>query len=176
MGRDGMKEEITVAQSLRHARHVFLNELQLIQMYLDLGRTADIQAMIRSHAEAAVQSNRLYALGLKETEEWLLLSKMRFPMMICELECQAEEAPGHLDSEFAGMLETLALSVQEREDPFTEIDCCLRFFSGKGRFTMAVELDGEWTDIELPAIPGLNVRKECKSGRMLITATAQMEG
>ncbi|HSI66057.1 MAG TPA: Spo0B domain-containing protein [Planococcus sp. (in: firmicutes)] len=176
MGRDGMEETITVAQSLRHARHDFLNELQLIQMYLDLGRTADAQAMIRSHAEAAVQSNRLYALGLTRTEEWLLLSKLRFPMMICELECQAVEATEHLDSEFAGILETLALSMQERENPFTEINCRLRFFSGKGRFTMAVELDGDWPDIELPAIPGLNVRKECKSGRISITATAQMEG
>lgn len=176
MGRDGMKETITVAQSLRHARHDFLNELQLIQMYLDLGRAADVQAMIRSHAEAAVQSNRLYALGLEKTEEWLLLSKLRFPMIVWELNCSAQEAPAHVDSDFANMLETLALGLQEHANPFHEIKCRIRFQSGDGQFLMAVEWDGEWPGMELPAVSGLNIRKECKSDSVLVTAAAQMEG
>ncbi|MBZ5201228.1 Spo0B domain-containing protein [Planomicrobium chinense] len=84
-----MKETKTVAQSLRHARHDFLNELQLINMYLDLGRQEEAQAIIRSHAEAAMHLSRLSGLKMPMTEEWLLLSKWQHPEFHFRVECLA---------------------------------------------------------------------------------------
>ncbi|RLJ87210.1 Spo0B domain-containing protein [Planococcus citreus] len=103
-----MDDRLTVAQSLRHARHDFLNELQMIKLNLDLGRTDRAQALIRTYAEAAMHQSRLSALSMPETEEWLLTAGWRFPELRLAVFCEAERAPRELDAVLCSWLETFA--------------------------------------------------------------------
>ncbi|TWT09028.1 Spo0B domain-containing protein [Planomicrobium sp. CPCC 101079] len=171
-----MKDTLTMAQSLRHARHDFLNELQLIKMNLDLGRIEQAQKIIRSHAEAAVHASRLAALKLPKTEEWLLVSKWRFPEFGFRIECMAEKAPHSLDVEFAETLEAIVQAINERMDPWEEYDCRIELASTASAFTLTVDAAGNWADVEVPQVPELQVRKECAEGRTVFTVSAQMEG
>ncbi|WKA56264.1 Spo0B domain-containing protein [Planococcus shixiaomingii] len=171
-----MEDTLTMAQSLRHARHDFLNELQLIKMNLDLGRIERAQAIIRSHAEAAVHASRLAALKLPKTEEWLLVFKWRFPEFQVQLDCAAVKAPQKLDSEFAEVLETVVQAIRKQMDPAVEYQCRIRVAADNSVFTVALDLNGNWADFDIPPVSEVQVRKECSEDRTIFTVYAQMEG
>ncbi|WKA60022.1 Spo0B domain-containing protein [Planococcus shenhongbingii] len=171
-----MKEMTTVAQSLRHARHDFLNELQLINMYLDLGRQEEAQAIIRSHAEAAVHLSRLAGLKMPLTEEWLLLAKWQHPEFHFHVECLAHRAPVELDAAFTRLLELFVATALPQMDPYAEHECCVRLANEEESLMMEITLNGNWTEIEFPEVSGLYAVKECDSDSMKLTVRAQMEG
>ncbi|MBT2569161.1 Spo0B domain-containing protein [Planococcus sp. ISL-110] len=171
-----MGKKITVAQSLRHARHDYLNELQLIKMNLDLGRLQEAQAIIRSHAEAAMHASRLSDIGLPLTEEWLLTANWRFPGFHFHLECPAVKAPAHLDAVFRDFLEKFVEAAKERLDPYQAFDCAILLVSSAASFEMNITCPGNWLDLELLETQGFTVRKECSEDSTLIAVRAQMEG
>lgn len=170
---DGTK---SVAQSLRHARHDFMNELQLISMYLDLGQPEKAQAMIRSHAEAAVQLSHLTALHMPQMEEWLLVSKWRFPEIRFVLEVSARAGEPELDSAFAGFLEAFFQAIRSQLDPYIEYICTLRIFNEGPSLVLALSLNGDWQDFSCPEESALHATEQCEGDGMKWTIRAQMEG
>lgn len=170
-----MKTPMTVAQSLRHARHDFLNELQLIKMNLDLGRVDEVQAIIRSHGEAAVQMSRLSGLKMEKLEEWLLLAQWRYPEFRIHLSCLAAKAPVHLDTAYSKAIEYVMETAIGQTDPYAEYDCFVEI-SNEGSFFIAeIRLTGEWTDLQVPATE-LEIVKACGPDGLNIAIRAQMEG
>lgn len=171
-----MKQQLTVAQSLRHARHDFLNDLQLIGMNLDMDRVQEAKRVIRSHAETAVQWSRLAALRMPEMEEWLLTAKWRFPEVDFGMECPAHKGAVRLDAAFADWLEnftTEAIRAIEQEE---KISCRIRITEDEEHFQLAISLEGEWNKLKLPEIQGLLARKECADGSLTVIVSTQMEG
>lgn len=166
----------SVVQSLRHARHDFLNDLQLIGMYLDLGQPEKAKAMIRSHAEAAVHMSRLAGLGMPMTEEWLLLSKWRYPELAFDIECTAFAGIAKLDGAFAGMLETFAETVRPQMDPFAEYVCTISIFNETESLAMDISLNGDWQDLPFPEISLGTAVITCGSDGVKMAVRAQMEG
>ena len=171
-----MEKTITVAQSLRHARHDFLNDLQLIKMNLDLGRLQEAQAIIRSHAEAAMHASRLADLGLPLTEEWLLTANWRFPGFNFGVECPALKAPAHLDADFRRFLENFVESAKGRLSPYQAFYGAISLTSSAASFEMKIECPGNWLDLDVLETPGFMVRKECSEDSTMIAVRAQMEG
>lgn len=171
-----MDNHVTVAQALRHARHDFLNELQLIQMKLDLGREQEVQSIIRSHAEAAVRLGRLSALQMPATENWLLTAEWRFPDFRFHLECFAENGAGTKDGAFAYWLEHFFNGLEPRMDMAAATSCRTELNEQQSVFEITLELDGHWQDSSLPEVPGLLARKEIAAGNTKIVVSAKMEG
>ncbi|SDI20367.1 stage 0 sporulation protein B (sporulation initiation phosphotransferase) [Planococcus glaciei] len=171
-----MKETKTVAQSLRHARHDFLNELQLINMYLDLGRQEEAQAIIRSHAEAAVHLSRLSGLKMPMTEEWLLLSKWQHPEFHFRVECLAAKGITEKDAAFLAVLEQFVHTVEPKLDPYAEYAGLILLKNEGESLTMELALNGNWTDLEIPEVSNLHAVKECGPDGLRVTVRAQMEG
>ncbi|WP_394119751.1 Spo0B domain-containing protein [Planococcus donghaensis] len=171
-----MEKTITVAQSLRHARHDFLNELQLIKMNLDLGRLQEAQAIIRSHAEAAMHASRLADIGLPLTEEWLLTANWRFPGFNFRVECPALKAPVHLDADFRRFLEAFVESAKERLSPYQAFYGVISLTSSTASFEMEISCPGNWLDLDVLETLGFMVRKECSEDSTMIAVRAQMEG
>ena len=171
-----MEKTLTVAQSLRHARHDFLNELQLIKMNLDLGRLQEAQAIIRSHAEAAMHASRLADIGLPLTEEWLLTANWRFPGFNFGVECPALKAPAHLDADFQFFLESFVESAKDRLDPYQAFDGTILLTSSAASFELRITCPGNWLDLDVLGTQGFTVRKECSEDSTMIAVRAQMEG
>ena len=171
-----MKETKTVAQSLRHARHDFLNELQLINMYLDLGRKEEAQAIIRSHAEAAVHLSRLSGLKMPMTEEWLLLSKWQHPEFHFGVECLAMTGIAEKDAAFAGLLEQFVQTAEPELDPYAEYAGHILLKNEGESLTLEIVLNGNWTDLPVPEVSNLHAVKECGPDGLRVTVRAQMEG
>jgi len=171
-----MEKTMTVAQSLRHARHDFLNELQLIKMNLDLGRLQEAQAIIRSHAEAAMHASRLSDIGMPLTEEWLLTANWRFPGFNFHVECPALKAPAQLDADFQRFLERFVASAKDRLDPYQAFYGAILLTSSAASFEMKITCPGNWLDLDVVETPGFTVRKECSEDSTMIAVRAQMEG
>ena len=171
-----MEETITVAQSLRHACHDFLNELQLIKMNLDLGRLQEAQEIIRSHAEAAMHASRLSDIGLPLTEEWLLTANWRFPGFNFHVECSAAKAPTHLDAAFRLFLESFVEAAKGRLEPYQAFYGTVSLASSSTLFEMKITCPGNWLDLDVLKVQGFTARKECSENNTLIVVRAQMEG
>lgn len=171
-----MEKTITVAQSLRHARHDFLNELQLIKMNLDLGRPQEAQAIIRSHAEAAMHASRLSDIGMPLTEEWLLTANWRFPGFNFHVECPAKTAPTDLDADFRRFLEHFVESAKERLSPYQAFYGEILLTSSAASFELKITCPGNWLDLDILEIQQVTVRKECSEDSTMIAVRAQMEG
>lgn len=170
-----MDDRLTVAQSLRHARHDFLNELQMIKLNLDLGRTDRAQALIRTYAEAAMHQSRLSALSLPETEEWLLTAGWRFPELRLTMSCEAPQAPSELDTTLCQWLESFAKAVKEAFSDAWPYPVELRIIEVDGRFSLELSGPGDWSSLVLDS-PQLAIGKACGSDRSKVEIHAQMEG
>jgi stage 0 sporulation protein B (sporulation initiation phosphotransferase) len=171
-----MKETTTVAQSLRHARHDFLNELQLINMYLDLGRSEEAKAIIRSHAETAVHLSRLTGLKMPRTEEWLLLAKWQHPEFHVSVECLATKGLPEKDEAFAALLASFVRTAEPQLSPDMDYECCITLANEEKSLVMAIALNGNWTDFSFPEVSHLQALKECGPDGLRVTVRAQMEG
>ena len=68
MGND----KLTLVQALKFARHDFLNELQLILLYIDLGKLPEAKQKIMDTTDAMRQVAMLEKLGLPAVETWLV--------------------------------------------------------------------------------------------------------
>ncbi|WP_318615172.1 Spo0B domain-containing protein [Sporosarcina sp. YIM B06819] len=68
MGND----KLTLIQALKFARHDFLNELQLILLYIDLGKLPEAKQKILETTDAMRQTAMLERLGLPAVEAWLV--------------------------------------------------------------------------------------------------------
>lgn len=170
-----MEDRLTVAQSLRHARHDFLNELQMIKLNLDLGRTEQAQALIRTYAEAAMHKSRLSALGLPETEEWLLTAAWRFPELRISFLCEAQKAPGVADAPMRAWLEAFAGWLKDAFPDAWPYPLDIRLLENHGRFSLELSGPGDWSG-NLMESQQLAIGKACGSDRSKIEVHAQMEG
>ena len=65
------KNQLTVTEALKFARHDILNELQLVLIHIDLGDTAKARSAILHATDKMKQVSSLSLLGLPETEEWI---------------------------------------------------------------------------------------------------------
>lgn len=65
------KEQLNMSKALKFARHDFLNELQLVLMYIDLGKVPEAKKAIQNATEGIRQLSILDRLGLPETEKWI---------------------------------------------------------------------------------------------------------
>ncbi|MDJ0331010.1 Spo0B domain-containing protein [Planococcus sp. S3-L1] len=171
-----MGKPMTVAQSLRHARHDFLNDLQLIKMNLDLGRLQEAQAIIRSHAEASMHASRLADIGLPLTEEWLLTANWRFLEFDFQVMCLAVQAPAQKDAELRRFLEDFVQSAKLHLTPYEVYSSEILLTSSSSFFEISITGPGSWLDLKLMESAGFTVTKECSEDSVMIVVRAQMEG
>ena len=171
-----MNDKLTVAEALKHARHDFLNKLQLIKINADLGKTDRISGLIRDFADIAQVQSCLENLRMPETEEWLLTAGWRFPDMEFHLECAGLEAPSAYDTEIRDFLEMLFHSVCESYTGETEASCTLRMCGDEEPFCLEVIFEG----VE-PAMPDagsdlLQVSKAHSATSTVLRITPKTEG
>ena len=66
------KKELTMAQALKFARHDFLNELQLILLYIDLGKIAEARQKDYGYNRTDASDMRCWkGLECLHVETWL---------------------------------------------------------------------------------------------------------
>lgn len=171
-----MKRFYSTADLLRQARHDHLNDLQLVKLYLDLGKPERVTALIQAAAKQADVWRRLSALNLPKTEEWLLLAEWRFPELKITVECIASAAPKEMDGAISEIAESVMTKIRENLEKADGCACTIRLSNEQGDFRLAFSAEGVRGIGELPEVPGIGLKIEEEGKLLLIEATAQMEG
>jgi stage 0 sporulation protein B (sporulation initiation phosphotransferase) len=82
------KEQLSLSKALNFARHDFLNDLQIVLMYIDLGKVPEAKKAIQNATEGIRQLSILDRLGLPETEQWISTFGWMYSAFRTTLECE----------------------------------------------------------------------------------------
>lgn len=117
------KPELTVAEALRFSRHDYLNELQLILMYIDLGELTKAKETIHRTTDAIGQLSKLNKLGLPATERWLSTFSWIYTAYETKLSCTIEPGVRKVeDAVLASYLATVFNDVEDVLDALSEYE------------------------------------------------------
>ncbi|WP_188006624.1 SPOB-a domain-containing protein [Sporosarcina sp. ANT_H38] len=115
--------KITTAQALKFARHDFLNELQLVLLYIDLDKLPEAKQKILETTDRMREVALLERLGLPAVEIWLTTFDWLYgafsKTMTCTIASGIREAD---DTEVAKYLERLFSEMEKTLDPTSEYE------------------------------------------------------
>ncbi|MCG7345023.1 Spo0B domain-containing protein [Sporosarcina sp. ACRSL] len=114
-------ENLTIEQALKFARHDFLNELQLMLLYMDLGKTSEARRTLLESTERMRHISMLEKLRLPKTELWLSTFEWRHTAFSKRLQCNIIAGNRIAnDVAVADYLEKLIGIVEQSVDPLNE--------------------------------------------------------
>lgn len=140
-----MDKPLTVSEALRFANHDFLNQLHLIQMYLDLQHVDEAKQVIQRVAEQSKMLSNVNKLGLPKTIEWLQTVSWRYPAWQVTLSSNVQQAANELlDSHIVQYLENTVIHLEEALDPYMEQALSILVECHAGSFFIEVHFRGQW--------------------------------
>ncbi|MDW0112367.1 MULTISPECIES: Spo0B domain-containing protein [Sporosarcina] len=114
-------ENLTIGSALKFARHDFLNELQLMLLYLDLGKTAEARKTLLETTERMRHVSLLEKLQLPETELLLSTFDWMYTVFSKSLTCHIEAGPRAVEDEaVVSYLKALLKTIEEGVDPLSD--------------------------------------------------------
>ncbi|MCM3743465.1 Spo0B domain-containing protein [Sporosarcina luteola] len=114
-------EDLTVGKALKFARHDFLNELQLMLLYMDLGKMPDARRTLLEATERMRHLSMLEKLRLPKTEMWLNTFEWRHTAFSKKLHSEIIAGDRSANDEaVADYLEQLIVIVESGIDPMDE--------------------------------------------------------
>lgn len=114
-------ENLTIGKALKFARHDFLNELQLMLLYMDLGKTPEARKTLLEATERMHHMSTLENLRMPETELWLSTFDWRHTVFSKTVKCTILAGDRMVDdSEVANYLEQLMSTIGKEVDPMGE--------------------------------------------------------
>lgn len=136
------KEQLTVAEALKFARHDFLNELQLILMHIDFGDTPKARQAIMNTTDKMKQVSKLYSLGLPKTEQWLMTFDWVYIAFQKRLSCTIERGNRKVnDVEVVAYLERVFQDVEEVLDPASEYEVQIDVQASPSNWSIRIKID-----------------------------------
>lgn len=136
-------KQLSVAETLKFARHDFLNDLQLILMHIDLGQLPEAKKTIQAATGRMRQSAQLEKLGLPKTALWLSTFSWRFPSFTTKLNCEIQQAVGQVEDEaLVEFLETVFQEVVKRLDVAAAYDLQIDVHSSKTDWFIRFQVEG----------------------------------
>ncbi len=160
------EKPFSVNDALRHARHDFLNQMQLIKMNMDLARLDEAREVIASYTEKCKVFYELSKLQLPKTSEWLQTANWRFPGFQVEVGTEITMPyKTELDISIRDSLELFTKFLEPKLNPYFEHELRVWIESTENVFILTVEANGKWElgDDFLMKTQGLTITHECKT-------------
>jgi len=148
------EKQITITEALRFARHDFMNQLQLIRMNLELGRIDDAKTVIDAYASRMMELAELNKLGLPKLYEWIQTAPWKYPGLNPEFSCKGEKVDERFDSPAAILLDKLFGELNNRLNPYDELECQVVITAVSGVFTMGITVLGRIENLDRNMITG----------------------
>lgn len=115
--------KLTTGEALKFARHDFLNELQLVLLYIDLDKLPEAKQKILEATDRMREVALLERLGLPAVETWLTTFDWLYgafsKTMTCTIESGIREAD---DTEVVTYLERMFSEAEKTLDPTSEYE------------------------------------------------------
>lgn len=145
-------ENLTIGKALKFARHDFLNELQLMLLYMDLGKMPEARRTLMEATERMHHTSMLEKLRLPETEIWLSTFEWRHTVFSKKLQCDISAGNRNVnDAAVAGYLESLMCTVKESVDPMDEYIVHVAVQATDNNWSIQLTIEGMLTG--LPILP-----------------------
>ncbi|MCZ2258403.1 Spo0B domain-containing protein [Sporosarcina sp. G11-34] len=120
------KSRLTTLDALKFSRHDFLNELQLVLMYIDLGEPLKAKKAILNATNDIRQVSMLGKLGLPETEQWISTFSWMYTAFQTKLSCTIESGVRKVDDlAVASYLAYVFSDIQELLDASFEYEASI---------------------------------------------------
>lgn len=146
IGVEALKN-LSMSEVLRITNHDFLNELQIIKMYLDLERIEDAKRIIEEYSNRYKIFSNLNKLQWPKTFEWIQTFHFRYPAIELTLKSNVLIAQDmKKDAETVEYLEGAIQHVYQHLDPLIEQELILEVESNED-FKLIFHLKGKW-DVE----------------------------
>lgn len=149
-------EDLTIGKALKFARHDFLNELQLMLLYMDLGKTPEARRTLLEATERMHNTSMLEKLRMPKTEIWLSTFEWRHTVFSKKMQCDIIAGNRIVkDSAVADYLESLIGIVQEAVDPMDEYIVHLVVKAAATDWSIQMTIEGTLTGtLEMPQTDG----------------------
>ncbi|MEK5039086.1 Spo0B domain-containing protein [Sporosarcina sp. FSL K6-3457] len=139
MGND----KLTLIQALKFARHDFLNELQLILLYIDLGKLPEAKQKIMETTDAMRQVAMLERLGLPAVETWLVTFDWMYSVFPKTITSAITSGIREADDEaVAAYLEQVFCIAEKMVDPTSDYEAQIDVKATSTSWSITVTVDG----------------------------------
>jgi len=147
-------EDLTIGKALKFARHDFLNELQLMLLYMDLGKMPEARNTLLEATERMRHISMLEKLRLPKTEIWLSTFEWRHTAFSKKLKCDiiAGNRTAN-DDAVAEYLEHLIGIVKEAIDPMDDYIVHITVKANENRWSLQLTIEGPLSFTESPTLP-----------------------
>lgn len=136
-------ENLTIGKALKFARHDFLNELQLMLLYMDLGKMPEARKALLDATERMRHISMLEKLRMPKTEIWLSTFEWRHTAFTKRLHSDiiAGDRTAN-DGEVAEYLEQMIVIVEEAIDPMEEYLIHIDVKAAENRWSIQMTVEG----------------------------------
>lgn len=145
-------ENLTIGKALKFARHDFLNELQLMLLYMDLGKMPEARRTLLEATERMRHMSMLEKLRLPKTEIWLSTFEWRHTAFSKKLHSNIIAGNRTTnDEKIADYLEELIGIVEEAVDPMDEYIIHIAVKATEDQWSIQLTIEGVLTGT--PTLP-----------------------
>jgi stage 0 sporulation protein B (sporulation initiation phosphotransferase) len=147
-------DNLTIGKALKFARHDFLNELQLMLLYMDLGKLPEARSTLLEATERMRHISMLERLRMPKTELWLSTFEWRHTAFSKKLQCDiiAGNRTSN-DDAVADYLERLIGVVEQAVDPMDEYIIHISVKATKDQWSLQMTIEGTLSFTETPTLP-----------------------
>lgn len=138
-------KEMSIPDVIRHMNHDFLNKLNLIQMYMELGKIDECKNVIHKFSRESKILSNIHQIKCPKLIKWIDTFSFCYPTIQLELESNVNcPIPVEFDERLANYLQQTILHVYENFDPFEEQHLTLFVESKENDFQITFDLKGKW--------------------------------
>lgn len=145
-------ENLTIGKALKFARHDFLNELQLMLLYMDLGKMPEARRTLLEATERMRHLSMLEKLRLPKTEMWLNTFEWSHTAFSKKLHSDIIAGKRNANDEaVADYLEQLIVIVEAAVDPMDEYIIHIAVHATEKQWMIQLIIEGPLTGT--PTLP-----------------------
>ncbi|MBO0587071.1 Spo0B domain-containing protein [Sporosarcina sp. E16_8] len=143
--------KLTTAEALKFARHDFLNELQLVLLYIDLDKLPEAKQKILEATDRMREVALLERLGLPAVETWLTTFDWLYGAFTKTMTCTiASGIRKSDDTEVVTYLERLFSEAEKTLDPTSEYETQIDVQASAESWSITITVHGQMGN-RLPA-------------------------
>ncbi|WP_432358409.1 Spo0B domain-containing protein [Sporosarcina sp. UB5] len=149
-------ENLTIGKALKFARHDFLNDLQLMLLYMDLGKIPEARRTLLEATERMRHISMLENLRLPKTEIWLTTFEWKHTVFTKKLQCNITAGKRITsDDAIVDYLERLICIIEEAVDPMDEYIVNVAVNATEDHWSIQMTIEGSLTELRtLPETDG----------------------
>lgn len=137
-------------QLLRHARHDWLNDIQLINAYLSMGRMEQAKEVIEAVTATAYNHSKLTSMNIPNTAEMLITYNWEAHVCTLQVEVIGQvEDLSCCENQLFSFLQQLLACMEQAVDQVEENSVLITFLLNEEGHFLTVDFSGRLTNIDM---------------------------